>query len=131
MLKKNIYTFIFIILFYSNHIALAQDNAIEEIIVTGSYIKVTSKDGSSPVDIITREEIDGLGAFLASDITRNLSINSGSENNTDEFTSGSTEGNSNINLRGLGLSLKLVLVDGRRKTVAGATANDESVFVNT
>ncbi|MDG1524283.1 MAG: TonB-dependent receptor plug domain-containing protein, partial [Hyphomicrobiales bacterium] len=131
MLKKNIYTFIFIILFYSNHIALAQDNAIEEIIVTGSYIKVTSKDGSSPVDIITREEIDGLGAFLASDITRNLSINSGSENNTDAFTSGSTQGTSNINLRGLGLSSTLVLVDGRRQTVTGATANDGSVFVNT
>jgi iron complex outermembrane receptor protein len=131
MLKKNIYTFIFVILFYSNHIALAQDNAIEEIIVTGSYIKVTSKDGSSPVDIITREEIDGLGAFLASDITRNLSINSGSENNTDAFTSGSTQGTSNINLRGLGLSSTLVLVDGRRQTVTGATANDGSVFVNT
>ena len=70
MFKKNIYTFIFVILFYSNHIALAQDNAIEEIIVTGSYIKVTSKDGSSPVDIIAREEIDGLGAFLASDMAK-------------------------------------------------------------
>jgi iron complex outermembrane receptor protein len=104
---------------------------IEEIIVTGSYIKVTSKDGSSPVDIITREEIDGIGAFLTSDITRNLSINSGSENNTDAFTSGSTQGTSNINLRGLGLSSTLVLIDGRRQTVTGATANDGSVFVNT
>ena len=129
--KRNILTFIFIILFSSSHIALAQDNSIEEIIVTGSYIKVTSKDGSSPVDIITREEIDGIGAFLTSDITRNLSINSGSENNTDAFTSGSTQGTSNINLRGLGLSSTLVLIDGRRQTVTGATANDGSVFVNT
>ena len=34
-------------------------------------------------------------------------------------------------MRGLGLSSTLVLLDGRRQTVAGATANDGSVFVNT
>ena len=109
----------------------AQEEVIEEIVVTGSFIKTASKSDTSPVDIILRDEIDGMGAFLASDITRNLSINSGSENNTDAFTSGSTQGTSNINLRGLGLSSTLVLVDGRRQTVTGATANDGSVFVNT
>ena len=44
---------------------------------------------------------------------------------------GSTQGTSSINLRGLGLSSTLVLVDGRRNTVAAATANDGSVFVDT
>ena len=130
-IKRNTVEFIFIILFFFSNLALAQDKTIEEIIVTGSYIKVSPKDGSSPVDIITRDEIDGMGAFLTSDITRNLSINSGSENNTDAFTSGNTQGTSNINLRGLGLSSTLVLIDGRRQTVTGATANDGSVFVNT
>ena len=116
---------------FLSQFTFAQEEVIEEIVVTGSYIKTTSKSDTSPVDIILRDEIDGMGAFLASDITRNLSINSGSENNTDAFTSGSTQGTSNINLRGLGLSSTLVLVDGRRQTVTGATANDGSVFVNT
>jgi iron complex outermembrane receptor protein len=58
-------------------------------------------------------------------------VNSGSENNADSFTQGSTQGTSNINLRGLGLSSTLVLVDGRRQTVAAGTANDGSVFVDT
>lgn len=111
--------------------SFAQQEVVEEIVVTGSYIKTSSKNDTSPVDIILRDEIDGVGAFLASDITKNLSINSGSENNTDAFTSGSTQGTSNINLRGLGLSSTLVLIDGRRQTVTGATANDGSVFVNT
>ena len=111
--------------------SLAQQDVIEEIVVTGSYIKTSSKNDTSPVDIILRDEIDSIGAFLTSDIIKNLSINSGSENNTDAFTSGSTQGTSNINLRGLGLSSTLVLIDGRRQTVTGATANDGSVFVNT
>ena len=116
---------------FLSQFTFAQEEVIEEIVVTGSFIKTTSKSDTSPVDIILRDEIDGMGAFLASDITRNLSINSGSENNTDAFTSGSTQGTSNINLRGLGLSSTLVLIDGRRQTVTGATANDGSVFVNT
>ena len=116
---------------FLSQFTFAQEEVIEEIVVTGSFIKTTSKSDTSPVDIILRDEIDGMGAFLASDITRNLSINSGSENNTDAFTSGNTQGTSNINLRGIGLSSTLVLVDGRRQTVTGATANDGSVFVNT
>jgi iron complex outermembrane receptor protein len=131
VIKRIFLIFFIITLLCFNQPSFAQDKEIEEIIITGSYIKVTARDGSSPVDIITREEIEGLGAFLTSDITKNLSINSGSENNTDAFTSGNTQGTSNVNLRGLGLSSTLVLIDGRRQTVTGATANDGSVFVNT
>ena len=131
-LKGKFYKFFLLTAFLClSQFSFAQQEVIEEIVVTGSYIKTSSKNDTSPVDIILRDEIEGIGAFLASDITKNLSINSGSENNTDAFTSGSTQGTSNINLRGLGLSSTLVLVDGRRQTVTGATANDGSVFVNT
>ena len=131
-LKVKFYKFFLLTTFLClSQFSFAQQEVIEEIVVTGSYIKTSSKNDTSPVDIILRDEIEGIGAFLASDITKNLSINSGSENNTDAFTSGSTQGTSNINLRGLGLSSTLVLIDGRRQTVTGATANDGSVFVNT
>ena len=131
-LKSKFYKFFLISTFLClSQFSFAQQEVIEEIVVTGSYIKTSSKNDTSPVDIILRDEIDSIGAFLASDITKNLSINSGSENNTDAFTSGSTQGTSNINLRGLGLSSTLVLIDGRRQTVTGAIANDGSVFVNT
>ena len=131
-LKGKFYKFFLLSIFLClSQFSLAQQDVIEEIVVTGSYIKTSSKNDTSPVDIILRDEIENIGAFLASEITKNLSINSGSENNTDAFTSGSTQGTSNINLRGLGLSSTLVLIDGRRQTVTGATANDGSVFVNT
>ena len=128
---KNIYINFFLLFLISTQFSFAKEDIIDEIVVTGSYIKTSSKSGTSAVDVIFREEIEGIGAFLASDITKNLSINSGSENNTDAFTSGNTQGTSNINLRGIGLSSTLVLINGRRQTVTGATSNDGSVFVNT
>ena len=120
-------------LLFSAFAVVAQEStdSVEEVIVTGSYIKGSATDGASPVEIIGRDTIEDLGATSVADITRNISVNSGSENNSDSFTQGSTQGTSNINLRGLGLSSTLVLVDGRRQTVAAGTANDGSVFVDT
>jgi outer membrane receptor for ferrienterochelin and colicin len=93
----------------------AQDEEVEEVVVTGSFIKGSPTDGASPVEIVTRDTIETLGATTIADITANLSVNSGSENNSDSFTQGSTQGTSNVNLRGLGLSSTLVLIDGKRQ----------------
>jgi iron complex outermembrane receptor protein len=64
--------------------------------------------------VVDRESIDYTGAVSVSDITRNLSANSGAENVPDSLTSGATQGTSNANLRGLGLGSTRVLVNGRR-----------------
>ena len=104
---------------------------VEEVVVTGSYIKGSPTDGASPVELYDRDTIEGIGAVDVADITANLVVDTGSENNADSFTSGSMQGRTNVNLRGLGLSSTLVLFDGRRQTVTGTTANDGSVFVNT
>ena len=125
------YLSIFLIFGSINIIAQDNDEAIEEVVVTGSYIKGSPTDGASPVEIISRDTIDALSASTVADITANLSINSGSENNVDSFTSGATQGTANVNLRGLGLTSTLVLLDGKRHTLAGIAANDGSVFVNT
>ena len=122
-----------IALLFSAFTVIAQESkdSVEEVVVTGSYIKGSATDGASPVEIIGRDTIEDLGATSVADITKNISVNSGSENNADSFTQGSTQGTSSINLRGLGLSSTLVLVDGRRHTIAAGTANDGSVFVDT
>ena len=118
------------VLFFTSFI-IAQDDAVEEVVVTGSYIKGSPTDGASPVEIVSRDTIDVLNASTVADITANLTVNSGSENNADSFTQGSTQGTSNVNLRGLGLSSTLVLIDGKRQTIAANSSNDGSVFVNT
>ncbi|MEH6558223.1 MAG: TonB-dependent receptor [Oceanicoccus sp.] len=114
--------------------AFAQDDkdvVIEEVLITGSYLKSSPKDGASPIVVVDRDNIDEMGAMSISDITRNLSANSGAENVPDSFTSGATQGTSNVNLRGLGLGSTLILVNGRRNTLAAATANDGASFVDT
>ena len=111
------------------HVLSAEE--VEEVVVTGSFIKGSPTDGASPVELYDRDTIEGIGAVDAADITANMVVDTGSENNADSFTSGSMQGRTNINLRGLGLSSTLVLFDGKRQTVTGTTANDGSVFVNT
>lgn len=113
------------------HVNAQESESVEEVVVTGSYIKGSATDGASPVEIIDRSTIEDIGATTVADITNYLTVNSGSENNADSFNAGSTQGTSNVNLRGLGLSSTLVLIDGRRNTVAASQANDGSVFVDT
>lgn len=111
---------------------VAQGNSeLEEVVITGSYIKSTGEDEASPVEVLSSDYITNTGAVDVGELTSKLSVSSGTENNPDSFTSGETQGTTNINLRGLGLTSTLVLVNGKRQTVAATVANDGSVFVDT
>ena len=113
--------------------ALAQDDNknLEEVVITGSYIKGSGTDEATPVDVLNSDYIQKQGALTIGELTQKLAVSSGAENNADSFTAGGTQGTSNVNLRGLGLTSTLVLVNGKRQTIAGAVANDGSVFVDT
>ena len=113
--------------------ALAQDDDknLEEVVITGSYIKGSGTDEATPVDVLDSDYIQKQGALSIGELTQKLAVSSGTENNPDSFTAGSTQGTSNVNLRGLGLTSTLVLVNGKRQTIAAAIANDGSVFVDT
>jgi len=106
-------------------------DGIEEVNVTGTYLRSTAEDNASPVEVISSDYISNSGAVDVGELTAKWSFVSGSENNPDAFTAGETQGTSNINLRGLGLSSTLVLINGRRQTFSGGIANDGSVFVDT
>ena len=111
--------------------AMAQDQPLEEIIVTGSYIRGSSEDAASPVQVIQREDMDIQGAFTAEDVTKNLTINSGTTTNHNYDSENATiSGKANVNLRGLGLNSTLVLVNGKRQVVAAAETQDGSEFVD-
>ncbi|MFT4942040.1 MAG: iron complex outermembrane receptor protein [Paraglaciecola sp.] len=111
--------------------AVNAEEEVERVSIIGSYIKSSASSAASPVDVIGSEYINRSGAFTVGEITAKLGVNSGSENQADSFTAGYTQGTSNVNLRGLGLSSTLVLINGRRQTVAATIANDGSVFVDT
>ena len=52
----------------------AQDEAVEEVVVTGSFIKGSATDGASPVEIVSRDTIEVLGATTIADITANFQL---------------------------------------------------------
>jgi iron complex outermembrane receptor protein len=107
------------------------DKEFEKIQVTGSYIKRSSADAAEPIQILDHNFIQSTGANTVSELIGKLAISSGAENQADSFTQASTQGTGNVNLRGLGLSSTLVLINGRRQTISGAITNDGSVFVDT
>ncbi len=111
--------------------AVAEETRIEEVVVTGSYIKrLSQEDSISPITNMGREEINATGILTGQELMRWLPSNTGSENQADALTQGGTPGTANINLRGLGLGSTLVLINGRRQTVSSATANGGDTFVD-
>ncbi len=111
---------------------VAQEDAADEIVVTGSFIRKKSQsDLPSPLSTLDASQIDATGAVNLADLTQTLTINTGAQNNPDAFTQNQTTGTSNINLRGLGVGSTLVLLNGRRQVLTAATTNDGVSFVDT
>jgi len=107
-------------------------NDLDTIYVTGSFIKRNSQENSaSPLNVMTTANIGAQGLNNLGDLARNMTFNSGSELNTDAFTQNFSTGTSNVNLRNLGLSSTLVLLNGKRQTLSAAYADDGSTFVDT
>jgi outer membrane receptor protein involved in Fe transport len=117
--------------------AFAQDQknaneGVEEVVVLGTYIKRPSQfDAPSPLVILSADDLAASGANKISDVIGNLTINTGSQNNSDAFTQNQTTGTSNVNLRGLGVSSTLVLVNGRRQVQSAAATDRGENFVDT
>ncbi len=85
--------------------------AADEIVVTGSRIARPNVESASPVTVVSSEAIKEFGATKVEDLTNSLpqvfaGQNSGVSNGAD--------GTATINLRGLGASRTVVLIDGRR-----------------
>ena len=113
-------------------VAQAQDdeNAIEEVVVTGSFIRGTPLDAPSPVQVVDRESIEAQGAALIWDVIKNLEVNSGSFVNAGSGERSQVEGTAQINLRNLGENSTLVLINGKRMAPAAAITNSGGEFVD-
>lgn len=104
--------------------AAAEDST--PIIVTGSRIARPNLDSGSPVSVVTGEQ-----AVANADVTLDTFLNTLPGVNPAGTTTSNNPGNngqSNINLRGLGSNRNLVLINGRRPMVS---ATDQSVDLNT
>jgi outer membrane receptor protein involved in Fe transport len=107
------------------------EEEIEEVVVTGSYIRRNTADSPSPLTVIDRAQIEQTGAIEIADIVNRMTFNSGSTNNTNAFSGGdNSTGQTNINLRNLGLGSTLVLINGRRYVPTSSDSGGNQ-FVNT
>ncbi|MGR2766504.1 TonB-dependent receptor plug domain-containing protein [Photobacterium ganghwense] len=95
------------------HAEEQQVEQLQKMKVTGSRISTTDMEGPSPVTVITSKDIESKGFNSAQDILGSLTQNTGGTlSQTDSFTF--TPAAQSVNLRGLGASRTLILIDGRR-----------------
>ena len=112
-----------------------ENDGTEEITVTGSFIKQDANDASMQVVTMDRSLLELQGSPSMVDLFKNLSASHGilGENNSWYGTGQNlAESVSNVNLRGLGASRTLVLINGRRQVyVPARLVSGRFVDVNT
>ena len=94
----------------------AQEQVLEEIVVTGSHIKGMHADESLPVTSLSRDELAYEGSPTLIELLKNLSFSQGADGESDQFQAGAGADRATVNLRGLGPSRTLVLLNGHRTT---------------
>ncbi|MBN8502989.1 MAG: TonB-dependent receptor [Burkholderiales bacterium] len=104
----------------------AQPQKLEKVTITGSSIKRLAAQSALPIETMTRSEIEQLGLSNANELVELLAANVAGANNPvstntvfgadqDRLTGGAA----NANLRGLGPTGTLVLLNGRRVSTHG------------
>jgi iron complex outermembrane recepter protein len=102
-----------------------QPAKVERVEVTGTNIRRVDAEGSLPVQVITRAEIEREGITSAEQLLAILSVNGNGLDNlasNADVVDGAQRGNngaSSANLRGQGNSATLVLLNGRRVAAHG------------
>ena len=120
--KKYIFS-IFAFLSFSMPVLFAQDNSgvaeeVEEVVVTGTRITNPNIVSTSQVQVVTAEDIDNRGAIRVEDVLNDLpQIAPGQI----AQTANGSNGTATANLRNLGCSRTLVLINGSRMAPGTAT----------
>jgi len=102
---------------------------LERVTITGSNIKRTDIETASPVQVITRQEIERTGKQSLQEVLRGVTAD-GQGSIPTSFTNGFASGSAAISLRGLGVNSTLVLVNGRRMTTYGLADDGSRTFVD-
>ena len=105
----------------------AKADALEEVIVTGSNIKGGAAPGVVNVQTLTVEDIAQTGAAQIADLLKSIPANTGA---TLYNESGQLTGTAQFQLRGLGFSSTLTLLNGRRAGVSPLSDKSGADFVD-
>jgi len=95
--------------------AIAQQDTVEEVVVTGSYIRRSEGfTGASAVVQLDAEELEAQGTLNIGEVVQNLAFVNGAASSITNTIQGTDSRSTSIDLRGLGASSTLTLLDGRR-----------------
>ena len=92
---------------------VAQD-ALQPVTVTGTNIKRTEQEGTSPITVITEEDIVRSGATTTLQLMKLVPQMGGDAYNDNPAINSFSRGVANVSLRTLGASSTLILLNGRR-----------------
>ena len=109
-----------------NNLVLAQET--EEIISVASYIE-SNELNASPVDVISAEEFKNLRVSTVAELSKYLSIASGSNFQTNALD-GVDQGMTNITLRGMDHASTLVLINKKRQTHSGTPSDEGEGYID-
>ena len=118
------------VLLSAGQTAFAQaSQTLERVTVTGSNIKRTDTETASPVQVLTRQDIERTGKQSIQEILRTITADS-QGSIPSSFSNGFASGSAAVSLRGLGVNSTLVLVNGRRMTTYGLADDGTRNFVD-
>lgn len=104
---------------------LAQERALERVEITGSNIKRVDSEGATPVKVVTRKEIEKIGAASVGELLNTLTTMAGSDDSTFSLDPTSS-GFQGAAMTGFDNGDTLVLLNGKRlsKYPVGGTSVD-------
>jgi len=105
---------------------------IQQVVVTGSNIRRTDMEKIAPITVIDTAAMETRNAVLPAELLTSLpSVVNLPQNETRLGSSGARGDNANINMRNLGATATLILIDGRRMAINPMTAGlSQAVNVN-
>ena len=86
---------------------------MDKVTVTGSHIKMIDTVSTSPIQVISRADIDRSGAGTVAELLSKITANNGGSF-PESFNNGFADGATGVSLRGLGVNRTLVLINNRR-----------------
>lgn len=106
--------------------ASAQDK-VERVEVTGSNIRRAQTETASPIQVISRDDLEKSGKATVGDYLQTLAVD-GAGSVPPSFGNGFSSGGQALSLRGLGASSTLVLLNGRRMAPYGLADDGQKVY---
>jgi len=112
--------------------AQTEEVKVQRVEITGSSIKRIDNETALPVQMIKREDIEKSGVTTAAELLKNISANTAPLSDGMSITDGTSgqRGFNGANLRGIGVSSTLVLLNGRRLANFATPGDNAGVDLN-